>query len=186
MTPISSLTLTTGTGIERATRSAVRCRVPVSLVGNRGVGNEVHVGPGQPLAVRTEDDRAVHLGQLTEPLRAERRIEQEPAAADGQHVGTVAEDQQGASLGTHDAFDPITKRRARGDQRERLVQGVGGRPGRRHGGILLGAGPMQSHGQQSLGEGGGTDQGNAFDAIRRVGRNDGPGEPQPRRLGQST
>ena len=38
MTPISSLTLTTGTGMDRATRSAVRCRVPVSLVATVGSG----------------------------------------------------------------------------------------------------------------------------------------------------
>ena len=38
MTLISSLTLTTGTPSDRATRSAVRCLVPVSLVGTVGSG----------------------------------------------------------------------------------------------------------------------------------------------------
>ena len=38
MTPISSLADTTATRSERATRSAVRCRVPVSLVGTVGSG----------------------------------------------------------------------------------------------------------------------------------------------------
>ena len=38
MTLISSLTLTTGTSNDRATRSAVRWRVPVSLVGTVGSG----------------------------------------------------------------------------------------------------------------------------------------------------
>ena len=38
MTPMSSETEMTGTSIERATRSAVRWRVPVSLVGTFGLG----------------------------------------------------------------------------------------------------------------------------------------------------
>jgi hypothetical protein len=38
MTPISSLALMTGTSSERATRSAVRWRVPVSVVGTVGSG----------------------------------------------------------------------------------------------------------------------------------------------------
>ena len=38
MTPISSLADTTGTFSDLATRSAVRCRVPVSLVGTVGSG----------------------------------------------------------------------------------------------------------------------------------------------------
>ena len=38
MTPISSLAEMTGTLSDRATRSAVRCRVPVSIVGTVGSG----------------------------------------------------------------------------------------------------------------------------------------------------
>ena len=43
---MSSDTVITGTSIWRATRSAVRWRVPVSEVGHVGVGDEVDVGPG--------------------------------------------------------------------------------------------------------------------------------------------
>ena len=96
----------TGTGMERATRSAVRWRVPVSVVGTEGSGTRCTLARAMRLP-RPEDDRAIHLGQLAEALRAERRVEQESAGADGQHVGPVAEDEQRAHLGPHDAFDPV-------------------------------------------------------------------------------
>ena len=46
--------------------------------GDGGVGHEVDVGPGDALGVGGEDDRAVHLGQLREPLGAELCVEEEP------------------------------------------------------------------------------------------------------------
>ena len=41
-----------------------------------------------------QDDGAVHLGQLRQPLGAELGVEEEAAGADGQHVGTVADHDQ--------------------------------------------------------------------------------------------
>ena len=41
--------------------------------GDVGVGHQVHVGPGDPAGIAGQDERAVHLGQLVQPLGAERR-----------------------------------------------------------------------------------------------------------------
>ena len=71
------------------------------------VRHEVDVGPGDAAAVRRDDDRAVHLGQLGQPLRAVRRVDEEPTGADGQDVGPVVDDQQGAGLGPHDPVDAV-------------------------------------------------------------------------------
>ena len=92
----------TGTSIERATRSAVRCRVPVSEVGTLGFGHEVDVGPGDAAGVGGQDDGAVHLGQLRQALRAEGGVEQEPARADVEHLGPVADHDQPAHLRLED------------------------------------------------------------------------------------
>ncbi len=59
--------------------------------GHRGIGHQVHVGTRDAVAVLADDDRAVHLGQLGKPLRAERRIDEKPARADRQHFWIVAE-----------------------------------------------------------------------------------------------
>ena len=85
---------TTGTSIDRATRSAVRCRVPGLDGGDGGVGHEMDVGPGDAVGVGGQDDGPVHLGQLRQPLRAELGVEEEPARADRQHVGPVAHHEQ--------------------------------------------------------------------------------------------
>ena len=77
---------------------------------HRRVGDEVDVGPGDPVTVGGQDDRPVHLGQLGQPLRAERGVDEESSAADGEHLGIVVDDDQGAALGAHDAFDPRPQR----------------------------------------------------------------------------
>ena len=43
------------------------------LRGDRGVGHQVHVGAQDPGDVAVEHDGAVHLGQLAQPGRRERR-----------------------------------------------------------------------------------------------------------------
>ena len=47
-----------------------------------GVGHQVDVGPGDAAGVGGQDDGAVHLGQLGQPLGAEGGVEQEAARAD--------------------------------------------------------------------------------------------------------
>ena len=99
----------TGTEIWRATRSAVRCRVPVSLVGMSGSGTRWTFARAHPGAVGGEDDRAVHLRQLGEPLGRELGVEEEPAGADVQNLGPVTDDDQRAHLGLQDAVDPFAQ-----------------------------------------------------------------------------
>ena len=122
MTPMSSHTDMTGTSIERATRSAVRWRVPVSLVGTFGFGTRWTLARAMRLASRGQDDGAVHLGQLGQALRAEGGVEQEAARADGQHLGAVAHHDEGAHLGLHDAVEPLPQGRARRHLGERAVE----------------------------------------------------------------
>ncbi len=54
-----------------------------------------------------QDDGSVHLGQLGEALGAELGVEQEPARADGEHVGTVPHHHQGAPLGPEDPVETV-------------------------------------------------------------------------------
>ena len=96
MTPISSLAETTGT-LQRAGDPLGRAVAGAGLAGrHRRVGHEVDVGPGDAAAVGRDDDGAVHLGQLGQPLRAVRGVDEEAARADGQHSGPSSTHEQGA------------------------------------------------------------------------------------------
>ncbi|MEJ7719350.1 MAG: hypothetical protein WKF58_02405 [Ilumatobacteraceae bacterium] len=75
-----------------------------------GVGDEVHVGPRDAVTVGGDDDRTVHLRQLGQALRRERCVDEEPARADGEHLGTVVEDEQRTCLGPDDAIDAVAQR----------------------------------------------------------------------------
>ena len=86
--------------------------------GHGRVGHEVHVGAGDAAAVGGDDDRAVHLGQLGQSLRAERRVDEEAARADRQHLGVVGQHEQRTGLGPHDPVDAVTQR-STGRRRER-------------------------------------------------------------------
>ena len=81
--------------------------------GDVGVGHEVHVAPGHPRAVGGQNEGAVHLGQLRQPLGGELGVEQEPAGAHRQHLRPVADDDQGALVGLEDAIDTVTQGGAR-------------------------------------------------------------------------
>ena len=111
----------TGTEIWRATRSAVRCRVPVSFVGMSGSGTRCTLARATR-AVGGEDDRAVHLGQLRQALRRELGVEQEPAGADVQDGGPVADDDERAHLRLQDAVDALPQRSAGGHEPQRGVE----------------------------------------------------------------
>ena len=123
----------TATSSERATRSAVRCRVPGLHGGHRRVGHQVHVGPGDAAAVAGQDDGAVHLRHLVQALRAEPGVEQEAARADVEHVGPVADDDQGPLAGLPDPIEALAQGLTRRDERqsgEHRCAGGGG-----HGGV---------------------------------------------------
>jgi len=92
--------------MERATRSAVRCRVPVSAGDARRVGRE--------------DDRPVHLRQLRQALRRELGVEQEASRADLEHLGTVADDDEGAHVRLEDAVEALAQGPSGRDPGERV------------------------------------------------------------------
>src|SRR5262249_51241995 len=87
--------------------------------------HKVHVGPRDPRAVRGEDDRAVHLRKLGEPLWRELRVEQEPTRADVENRRTVADDDQRAHLRLQDAVDAFAQRSTRGNQAQRGEESSG-------------------------------------------------------------
>ena len=81
--------------------------------GDVGVGDEVHVRARDAGAVGGEDDRAVHLRQLGQPLGRELGVEQEAARADVQHLGPVADDDERAHLRLRMRSIPFAQRRSR-------------------------------------------------------------------------
>ena len=107
MTPISSLALMTGTCSDRATRSAVRWRVPVSLVGTVGSGTRCTLARAMrvqsalrmiaPSILASSDMRCGLYGASSRnpPLQM--------ASTSGPSPRTT----QGAHLGPNDAVEPI-------------------------------------------------------------------------------
>ena len=110
----------TGTSIDRA-HALGRAVARAGLArGHARIGHEMHVGPRDATGIGGEDDGAVHLGQLLQPLRAVCRVEQEPARADAEHVGAVADDDQRALAALDDAIESITQRHAGRDLPEHI------------------------------------------------------------------
>ena len=102
--------------------------------GDGGLGDEVHVGPGDARGVGGQDDGAVHLGQLGQALGRVLRIEQEAARADGEDGGVVADQDQRPVLGLQYPVEALAEPGARRDHRQRVVQrlaaaGTVGHPG---------------------------------------------------------
>ena len=92
--------------------------------GDRGIGDEMHVGPGDAAGVGGQDDGAIHLGQLGEPLRAEGGVEQEATGTDVEHLRAVADHDECAHPGLEDAVDSLAKRLPRGDHRQGVEHGL--------------------------------------------------------------
>ena len=78
--------------------------------GHVGIGHQMDVGPGDAGGVGRQDDGAVHLGQLRQPLGTELGVEQEAAGADVQDLGAVAHDDQRTHAGLEDPVDPLPER----------------------------------------------------------------------------
>jgi hypothetical protein len=89
-----------------------------------GIRNQVHVRPRDPRAVGGEDDRAVHLGQLREPLGCELGVEEETAGADPEHLGPVADEDERSHVGLENPVDALAQGRSRRDQPQRDVERV--------------------------------------------------------------
>ena len=118
----------TGKPVCRATRSAVRCRVPVSSEGIGVVGHQVHGGPVDPGDVAVEDDRAVHLGQLAQAGGGERDVEGEAAGGDRLDGLVVAEHDQGAGAAAQDPLEPVAQGGAGRDATPASRAGAASRP----------------------------------------------------------
>ena len=113
----------TGTAIWRATRSAVRWRVPVSVVGMSGSGTRCTLARATRVPSEARMIAPSIFAELRQPLRRELGVEQEAARADVQDVGTVADDDERAHLRLQDAVDALAQRRARGDEPQGGVEG---------------------------------------------------------------
>ena len=87
------------------------------LVGrNVRVGHEMDVRSRHAGAVGGEDDRAIHLRQLGQPLGRELGVEEEAARADIEDLGPIADDDERPHLRLQNAVDPFSERRARRDE----------------------------------------------------------------------
>ena len=136
MTPISSRPTRPA---RRRPGDALGGAVPgAGLAGGHGrIGHQVDVGPGDAAAVGGDDDRTVHLRQLRQPLRAVRRVDEEAAGTDREHVGAVAQHEQRAGLRPHDPVDAVAQWRSGRHASERIAHLlVGGTESGLHGPIL--------------------------------------------------
>ena len=112
----------TGKPVCRATRSAVRCRVPVSSEGIVGSGIRCTAARRIRAASRSSDDRAVHLGQLAQPGGGERDVEEEAAGGDRVDGLVAAEHEQGAGAAAQDPLEAVAQGGAGGDAGQRRAQ----------------------------------------------------------------
>ena len=86
--------------------------------GNLVIGNQLDVGTHDACAVRREDNRAVHLRQLTQSGRCELHVEVESAVTQRFHFLVVSEDDQRAGTAAQNSFEPVSQsgtRRQPGD-----------------------------------------------------------------------
>ena len=94
------------------------------LVGrDRRVRHELDVRPREPLDRLVDDDRAVHLRELVEELRPERRVELDAAGVEERELVRVADHDQRALVRADDVVDGLAEpgaRRNLGDRREQL------------------------------------------------------------------
>ena len=97
----------TGKPVCRATRSAVRCRVPVSWVTMVASGIRWTAGPDDAGGVTVADDRAVHLGELAQAGRGELDVEEEAAGRDRVDDLVLAEHDERAGATTQDALEAL-------------------------------------------------------------------------------
>ena len=119
MTAMSSDTEMTGTSIERATRSAVRWRVPVSDVGTLGLGTRWTLARAMRLAslarmmapsIFASSDRRWGL-----KAASSRKPPEQMLSTSGPSPTTM----RAPMLGLQDAVEALAQRRAGRDRRER-------------------------------------------------------------------
>jgi hypothetical protein len=132
-----------------------------------------------------QDDRAVHLGQLGQPLGAERGVEEEAAGADVEHLGPVADDDQGTLARLQDAVEPLAERLSRRDRPQSVEHGVLRRASTAHSTQPSGHDSAGSDGAthgDRLGHGGGAEQLDARREHRAPSSARAPGRTRDERL----
>ena len=98
---------------------------------DRRIRHELDVRPRELRQRGVDDDRAVHLRQLVQELRPERRVEPDPARVQEGELVRVADDDERALVRADDVVDPLPQRGAGRDLRD-----AASRSGR--GGVVLG------------------------------------------------
>ena len=122
MIRIDWLTETTGKPVCFATRSAVRCRVPDSLVSMFGSGTSWVAARRIRVTSRSQTMRAVHLRQLAQAGGRELDVEGEAAGGDGLDDPVVAEDDEGAGAAAQDPLEAVAQLGAGGHGGQRGAQ----------------------------------------------------------------
>ena len=102
------------------TRSAVRCRVPVSSERMVGIRHQLDVGHRDPRRVAVEDDGAVHLRHLVEQRRRVVDVELDPTREEEAELLRIADDDEATSAGVEDVVEALAQCRAGGDHLQGL------------------------------------------------------------------
>ena len=71
---------------------------------------------------RVDDDRPVHLRELVEQLRPERRVEADAAGVEERELGRVADHDQRAFVRADNVVDRLPEQGSRGDRLDRGEQ----------------------------------------------------------------
>ena len=89
---------------------------------DRGIGHELDVRPREPLDRGVDDDRAVHLRELVEELRPERRVEPDAAGVEERELLRIADHDQRALARADHVVDRLPDRGAGRDRLDRREQ----------------------------------------------------------------
>ena len=115
MIRIDWLTEMTGKPVCLATRSAVRCRVPDSLVSMLGSGTSWVAARRMRVTSRSQHDAAVHLRELAQAGGRELDVEREAAGGDRLDDLVVAEHDERTGAAAQDALEAVAQLGAGGD-----------------------------------------------------------------------
>ncbi len=122
MIRIDWLTETTGKPVCFATRSAVRCRVPDSLVSMLGSGTSWAAARRIRVTSRSQTMAPSILASSRRRVARELDVEGEAAGGDRLDDPVVAEHDEGAGAAAQDALEPVAQLGAGGHGRERGAQ----------------------------------------------------------------
>src|ERR1035441_2073402 len=134
ITDMAAETDSTGTLIDLATRSAVRCRVPVSVVAMDDFGISCtlarairEASPAKMMApsIFANSDRRCGLNSASRrkpPVRPQVGIEKKTAGADGQHLGLIPDHDQSTSFGLQNPVKAVPQGLSRSHHRQGVIE----------------------------------------------------------------